>query len=292
MAGRSRVRGKLSLETLGRAGDYGALAHYADPTYYAKAYAGRRHDVEYYVRLARASGGPVLEYGVGEGRVALPVLRAGIPVVGVDLSRPMLDRFEQQLQREPREVRRRARLVRGDMCSVRLRRCFSLVIAPFNTILHVYTRAELEQFLSRVRAHLAPGGRLVFDFYVPHASTLSCDPQRRYGAPRLRHPTTGQLVKYAERFEYDPVRQLLLVWMEFSPLGGEDPWVVPLTHRQYFPQEMASLLHFGGFTDQIWVGDFGSGPPTPSTDWLVVSCAPASAAPRHGASRRGTRGSI
>jgi hypothetical protein len=197
----------------------------------------------------------------------------------------MLDRFERRLQREPAEIRRRARLVHGDMCSVRLTRRFPLVLAPFNTVLHLYTRAEFEQFLSRVRAHLVPGGRLVFDFYVPHPSTLGRDPKRRYRAPRLRHPTTGQLVEYAERFEYDPIRQLLLVWMEFSPVDRHKPWVVPLTHRQYFPEEMASLLHYNGFTDQVWVDDFGASPPTASTDWVVVSCAPTVAKQRRGASR-------
>ena len=43
-------------------------------------------DVIYYVNLALASGGPVLEYGVGNGRIAMPLARAGIDVVGVDQS--------------------------------------------------------------------------------------------------------------------------------------------------------------------------------------------------------------
>jgi len=283
-------RVKVSLETLGRAGDYGALAHYADPAYYAKAYASRRHDVEYYVRLAQASGGPVLEYGVGEGRVALPLIQAGLSVVGVDLSRPMLDRFEQRLGGELPETRRRIRLVHGDMRTVRLSRRFPLVLAPFNAILHLYTRSELEQFLARVRAHLAPGGRFVFDFCVPDPSMLGRDPERRYGAPRLRHPTTGQLVRYAERFDYDPMRQLLVVWMEFSPVDGDVPWVVPLTHRQYFPEEMASLLEYNGFGDQTWVGDFGKDAPTPRTDWVVVSARLSARSRRRAAPRTGARG--
>lgn len=278
---------KVGLETLGRAGDYGALAHYADPAYYAKAYASRRHDVEYYLRLARASGGPVLEYGVGEGRVALPLIRAGLNVVGVDLSRPMLGRLDQRLAEEPAETRKRIRLVHGDMRKVRLARRFPLVIAPFNAILHLYTRPELEQFLARVHAHLAPGGRFVFDFYVPDPNTLARDPERRYAAPRLRHPTTGQLVGYAERFDYDPIRQLLLVWMEFVPVDGEQPWVVPLTHRQYFPAEMASLLEYNGFVDQAWVGDFGARPPTPRTDWVAVSAASQRSRKRSRSSRSG-----
>jgi SAM-dependent methyltransferase len=282
-----------SLDTLGVAGDYGALAHYADPAYYEKAYAGRREDVDYYVRLATDSAGDVLEYGVGSGRVALPIARAGSRVVGVDLSEPMLAAFRRRLSDEPQEVQARVRLVRGDMRAVRLRRRFPLVIAPFNTVLHLYSRQDVEQFLDGVRAHLAPGGRLVFDFCVPDLAMLARDPTRRYGAPRFKDPTTGQIVRYGERFEYDSIRQLLLVWMEFAPVSGGAPWTVPLTHRQFFPEEMAGLLAYNGFADQTWSADFRDEPPRRESDWLVVSCRTAqrTPAPRRGRGRSHKPGS-
>jgi SAM-dependent methyltransferase len=261
-----------SLETLGVAGDYGSLAHYADPAYYQKAYARRREDVDFYVRLAQGSAGDVLEYGVGSGRVALPIARTGRSVVGIDLSEPMLAAFRRRLRDEPPGVQGRVKLIRGDMRAVRLRRRFPLVIAPFNTVLHLYSRQEVEQFFRRVRAHLAPGGRFVFDFCVPDLKLLTRDPRRRYGAPSFRDPGTGQIVRYGERFEYDPIRQLLLVWMEFVPVAGGQPWTVPLTHRQFFPEEMASLLAHNGFADQSWSADFRDEPPRRESDWLVVSC--------------------
>ena len=61
-----------------------------------------RRDVAFWRRLADEAGGPVLELGCGTGRVLVPVARAGVPVVGVDLSAPMLDR-----------ARRRIRCARG-----------------------------------------------------------------------------------------------------------------------------------------------------------------------------------
>jgi SAM-dependent methyltransferase len=282
--GRAGQAWRPSLETLGVAGDYGSLAHYADPAYYDKAYARRREDVDYYVRLAQGSAGDVLEYGVGSGRVALPIARAGRSIVGVDLSEPMLGAFRRRLRDEPRDVRARVRLVRGDMREVRLRRRFALVIAPFNAVLHLYSRQEVEQFLDRVRAHLEPGGRFVFDFCVPDLKMLTRDPTRRYRAPSFRDPGTGQIVRYSERFEYDPIRQLLLVWMEFAPVAGGAPWTVPLTHRQFFPEEMAGLLSHNGFIDQTWFGDFRDEPPRRESDWLVVSCRAARRVP---ARRRG-----
>ncbi len=283
MSGKSRSA--PSLDALGRVGDAGAQAHYEDPAYYDKTYRSRRWDVEYYVRLARLSRGPVLEYGAGNGRIAIPMARAGVDVVGVDLSSAMLADLQSSLAREPADVKRRIRVVHGDMRKVRIRRRFPLIIAAFNTILHLYTRQDMEQFLARVRAHLAPGGRFVFDFSVPRGDELVRDPGRSYGAPRIRHPTTGQLVRYAERFEYDPVRQVLLVWMDFKPEGGGKPWSVPLTHRQFFPREIEALLHYNGFSDMIWTADFSDQPPDESVDSMVVSCR-ASGRTRAGARRR------
>jgi len=261
-----------SVAALGRAGDAGAQAHYADPAYYDKTYGSRREDVDYYARLAKQSGGPVLEYGIGNGRIAIPIARAGVPVHGIDLSRPMLDSLRARRRDEPPATRRRLTFTHGDMRTVRLRRRFALVIAPFNALLHLYQPSDVEQFLGRVRAHLAPGGRFVFDYSVPHAEDLARRPDRTYGASRLRHPTTGQLVRYTERFEFDPLRQILLVSIGFAPVDGGEPWTVPLTHRQFFPEELRALLRYNGFDEIRFTADFTEQPPTAEVDSMIVSC--------------------
>jgi SAM-dependent methyltransferase len=249
----------------------GASAHYEDPEYYDYAYRDRRDDVAYYTRLGRLSGGPVLEYGVGTGRIAVELCRSGIAVTGVDASAPMLAALERRFSRESESVRGRMHAVRGDMRTVRLGRRFPLVVAAFNTILHLIERRDFERFFEGVRRHLAPGGRFVFDFSVPHADYLGADPRRTYGAPRFRHPTSG-LVRYRERFEYDTFRQVLLMELHFLPESGAPPWVVPLTHRQLFPREVEALLHYNGFSDIQWTADFTDAAPEPGTDCLVVSC--------------------
>jgi SAM-dependent methyltransferase len=249
----------------------GATAHYEDPEYYDFAYRDRRDDVAYYTRLGRLSGGPVLEYGVGTGRIAVELCRGGIEVTGVDASAPMLAALERRFSREPEAVQRRMHAVRGDMRTVRLERKFPLVFAAFNTILHLTDRKDFEQFFERVRRHLSPGGRFVFDFSVPHADYLGADPRRTYGAPRFRHPKSG-LVRYRERFEYDAFLQVLLMELHFLPENGDPPWVVPLTHRQLFPREVEALLHYNGFSDIQWAADFTEATPEPGADSLVVSC--------------------
>jgi SAM-dependent methyltransferase len=259
------------LGELGSAGDAGSLAHYSDPAYYTKTYGERRHDVDRYVRLARESRGPVLEYGIGNGRVGIAIAKAGIGVTGVDLSRSMLDDLAARLEKLPSAVQGRVTCHHGDMRSVKLEQTFPLVIVPFNGILHLYERTDFEAFFARVREHLAPGGRFVFDFSLPAPADLARDSERWFGAPRIRHPSTGELVRYDERFEYDPIRQLLLVTTRFTPEGGR-PWTVPLTHRQVYPREMEALLHYNGFCDIEFTADFGDAPADHLTDSVVVSC--------------------
>jgi hypothetical protein len=257
---------------MGRVGDAGASAHYEDPAYYTVTYRDRRHDVAYYVQQARLSRGPVLEYGAGNGRIGLHIARAGVAVDGVDLSQPMLTDFERRLSHEPPQVRARVRLHNGDMRELRLERRFPLVIAPFNVLLHLYDRRDMEAFLARVREHLTDEGYFLFDFSVPQPADLARDPERSYPAPDLRHPETGEAVGYAERFEYDPLRQLLLVRLDFTPKSGASAFTVPLTHRQYFPREMEALLHYNGFEEILFSADFTDLPADRYVDSIVVRC--------------------
>ena len=196
----------------------GSLAHYEDPAYYTATYAPRIEDVAYYVQLAEKAGGPVLEYGVGNGRIAIPIARHGVGVVGVDHSVPMLADLRSRLAGESEDVRSRVRVVRGDMRRVRLGERFPLVLATFNTALHLYTRVDVERFLPRCAS--------IWRRAVGSSSTSRCPPSpiwrrasgRPYHAPRFRHPTAGVVVKNREYFDYDPARQVLFVAMEFEPV--------------------------------------------------------------------------
>jgi SAM-dependent methyltransferase len=250
--------------------DVGSLAHYDDPDYYTAAYRRRIDDVQFYVGLAQRVGGPVLEYGVGNGRVALPLARHGLSVVGVDHSAAMLRDLRERLAAEPPPIRKRVRSRRGDMRRLHLGKRFPLVLCPFNAAMHLYTRDDVERFLACVRTHLRPDGLFVMDLAVPSLIDLLRKPERAYRAPRFRHPTTGDVVCYRERYDYDGVRQILFVTSEFEPLGHpERSWVVPLAHRQFFPQEWEALLHYAGFASLRVEGDFHGGPLDRSSDVMV-----------------------
>ena len=102
----------MTADGIGVAGDYGSLATYADAAHYDRRYRLRKQDVAWYVARAAALGGPILECGVGSGRIALALARAGHDVVGVDLSAPMLTRLTQRLQQESATIRARLQVDR------------------------------------------------------------------------------------------------------------------------------------------------------------------------------------
>ena len=225
----------------------GSLSHYTEPSYYDKCYANRHHDIAFY-ETQTASAQTILEYGCGNGRIALPLARRGAHVTGVDLSIPMLESFRERLGREPKPVRDRITLVHGDMRKKRLKRRFEVVLCTFNTFLHLYDRGDVEQFLACVRNHLEPEGKFIMDTSLPLIEELARNPGRPYRVPRLKYPPTGQVVRYAEYFDYDPMSQVMRVTMRFEPF--DDPkaaWSVLLAHRQFQPQEIEALFHYNGF---------------------------------------------
>ena len=121
-----------------------------------------------------------------------------------------------------------------------------------------------------MHAHLAPRGRFVFDVLCPDARWLARDPNRLYRLPDITLPdaTTpgrGKRVRYRESFEYDPIAQVLAIHMHYVDPSiekgreGHYRWV-PLTHRQLFPQELETLLHYNGFAIEERHGGFAKEP--------------------------------
>lgn len=252
----------------------GSEAHYQDAAYYTQTYADRIEDVAYYVdtilRLGRGQKLPrVLELGAGNGRITLPLARHGVEVCAVDLSAVMLNDLKARLKAEPPNVRSRVRIKQGDMRSVKLRDAFDVVICPFNTALHLFTRDDVEGFLTTVRAHLTPKGVFIADLSVPLPADLARDPHQAHRVPDFTYPGEGK-VRYREYFDYDRARQVLFISLEFEPV--KDPnraFVTPVAHRQFYPLEWEALLHYNGFKLEKLEGDFAGGAFTRESDVFI-----------------------
>jgi len=116
--------------------------------------------------LEESRGGDALEFGVGTGRVALPLSDRGVTVAGLDLSQAMLDQLAKKPGAESIEV------TRGDFATTRVNGSFSLVYLVFNTIMNLTTQAAQVACFHNAAAHLVPGGRFVVEVMVPDLRRL------------------------------------------------------------------------------------------------------------------------
>jgi SAM-dependent methyltransferase len=128
-------------------------------------------DISFYVDEALASGGPVVELGVGTGRVAIPTALAGIDVIGVDSSEGMLAVCAAQAREAG--VAERLDLRQGDLRAPPVTERVQLVTCPFRAFLHLPSDEDRRQALDAVRALLEPGGRFVFDVFEPSPEDIA-----------------------------------------------------------------------------------------------------------------------
>lgn len=163
-------------------------------------------DIDMYRRLAVECGGPVLEIGVGTGRVAAPIAADGIDVAGIDCCEAALAIAQEK--REKLDDPGRLALHNLDMRDFDLGRKFNLIIFAFNTLNHVLHTPELVAALRCARRHLAPGGRVVADVFSPHTVILQTAFARvLHRSPRLLDD--GRTLMCVEQHHLDYTRWVL-----------------------------------------------------------------------------------
>ncbi len=118
-------------------------------------------------RLAELAGdGRALEFAIGTGRVAVPLAERGVPVTGIELSRPMIDQLRTKADEATIPV------IVGDMATAVAPGKYTLVYLVFNTISNLLTQAEQVACFRNAARHLTPGGRFVIELWVPELRKL------------------------------------------------------------------------------------------------------------------------
>ena len=164
-------------------------------------------DVPFYVAEARKARGPVVELGVGTGRIAVPTAVAGIPVIGVDSSAGMLDVCRRRAAAAG--VTELLDLRLGDISEPPVSQRVSLVTCPFRAYLHLRDRPARLRGLSAARELLLPEGRLIFDVFAPRRDDI----EETHGRWIEREP------RIFERADWDETKRTLTLSLR-GP-GGE-----------------------------------------------------------------------
>jgi len=117
--------------------------------------------------LAELAGdGAALEFGIGTGRIALPLAARGVPVHGIDLSEAMVEKLRAKPGGDAIPV------TIGDFASTSVDATFTLAYLVFNTISNLTTQDEQVACFENVAAHLEPGGCFVIEVEVPDLQRL------------------------------------------------------------------------------------------------------------------------
>lgn len=224
--------------------------------------------------LVAAHGGRVLDLACGTGRYTIPVAQRGHAITGVDCSEPMLARARERSSTAGVDVT----WVCADMRDFSLDARFGLVMVPSQSFQHLHTREDVERTLDCVRRHLAPGGVLFLELFVPSpailARALEDGGPFTTSEPSYVDPESGSELTAWIRVAYDQAAQVITSTYHYKSDDERVAGSFDVTMRQFFPQEIDALLHYNGFEILAKYGDLDGTPFVDAPEYQHIVCRP------------------
>ena len=222
--------------------------------------ASTRANLAFYVDAYLEEPGPVVELGVGDGRIAVPAASRGRAVIGIDLSTAMLERCRRRA--EDAGVLERLTLIHADFRSFELDTPAALIALPYHSIGHLPTLEDKRRAIAHVYSRLRPGGRFIFDDFVitpelvAHMRTVQLRAEYRTAAGAEALLWVTSLVNESAQ----SIR--VVIWEEELVANGV------VRQRRYrrlslswlTPSQARNLLLAAGFTVEACYGDFDRTP--------------------------------
>ena len=212
-----------------------------------------------------AAAGPVVELGVGDGRIAVAAAERGRHVVGVDLSPAMLELCRANAERAG--VAHRLTLVEADFRTFELTEPASLIALPYHSLGHLQSLDQKREALTHVHSQLRPGGQFIFDDFVMTPEQL--DRMRRVQLRAEYTSATGQqTLLWVTSLIDEPAQTMrVITWEDAVTDDGT------LERRQYrtlslswlAPAQARQLLEDCGFAIEACFGNFDRAPFDPAT---------------------------
>jgi SAM-dependent methyltransferase len=225
-----------------------------------------RRDVAFWQRIATAAAGPVLELGCGTGRVTRPLAKAGVPIVGVDRSAPMLERIVTGRRNRTPPIP----LVRADIRALPFADgSFPTVIAPYGILQSLIRPRDLAATLASVARVAAPGALFGVDL-VPDVPNW-----REYRERvQLRGRIGAAHLTLVESVSQDRKRRLTTFDQRYIERRGRHrrEHRFELTFRTLTVPQMTRRLERAGFAVQSVLGDYRGRPWDARADvWIILA---------------------
>ena len=222
---------------------------------YDRLYENRDDPATVVAALERLGPGrDVLDFGLGTGRLAIPLAAAGFHVAGIEASPAMVEAFRAKPGAEGIEV------VLGDFVATRLDRRFDFVLIAFSTLFLLADQAAQLACLAAAAAHLRPGGAVLVEAFVPDHSRW--DHGRRLALSRL-----DQAGVEIEAARHDRAKQRIEV--RYLLIGPEGIAERPLELRYAWPSEIDLMALAAGLQLADRWADWASTPYGPTSDGHV-----------------------
>jgi ubiquinone/menaquinone biosynthesis C-methylase UbiE len=241
-----------------------------------------RRDVPFWRTVALNAGGTMLELGAGTGRIAIPLARAGVRVVGIDRSEPMLERARQRVKRA--KLQRRVRLIRGDIRflpfpdadlsrrSAKREGGFEMVLAPYGMLQSLLRERDLQATLAAVHRVLKKGGTFGVELVADLPSWQEYE--KRISLTGWRRRPGGAHVTLTETVRQDRKKGLTIFDQEFTERRGRKQVsrTFSLAFRTLTVPQMVRRLEKAGFEITALLGDYRGREWDPRADvWVILA---------------------
>jgi SAM-dependent methyltransferase len=220
-----------------------------------------------YLDLARRQGGAVLELACGTGLLTVPMAQQQRPTVGLDQSAAMLTVARERAAIEDAPVT----FVQCDMRDFALNQTFDFIFIARNSLLHLHSTADLISALTSVKRHLTPNGVFAFDVFNPNVAILARPRGQRVPTMEVKTSRYG-LLRVEDTTDYDAATQVSHGTWYISTPEQQDAWIVPLSLRSIFPQELPLLISAAGLELVSRSGDFSGTPFGTGSRFQVCLC--------------------
>ena len=252
--------------------DYAQWAQFYDLFYQV----GPDNEVDFYLGLMEQTEPPVLELGVGTGRIAIPAAEAGHEIVGIDMSESMLNVARSKMSSAdvaPWSLE----LIQADMTDFNLsERTFGSVIIPGNSLALVLSERGQAATLAHAVRHLRRNGVLAFSLYNASEEVLDSDDDETFLLGVVNDEATGNrhIMTGINRFDRANQINRCKQFLETVSRDGEtvSRHELPVTTRYLRIEQAVELADGAGLIVEEVYGDFDRTAYTATSDEMILVC--------------------
>jgi len=222
-----------------------------------------REDISFWLKMAEEYGGPILELGCGTGRILIPIAEAGYEVVGLDISKKMLNILMEKIDNLTDKVKNRIKIKKEDFRDFKIDKKFSIAFFAYSTLYSAPTQEDQVSAIKCIHSHLKDNGIFISASFNPDIKRISQNDKFITMDFTYQDPNGELLLTRMTQTEYVQLNQTLKSNQIYDIKEKGKPierYSIELNLRYIFPSEMRLLLHYCGFEIIDEYGDYNLAP--------------------------------